>query len=140
VTPADPRPDCILWTGKLMANRYAVRGRVLVHREVLEQKLGRPIAPGMDTCHTCDVRHCINPDHLYEGTRAQNMQDARDRGRLVNPRGEQHPKARLSDQDVRDIRRLHDRGVSYDALGARYGISPRYAYNLCTGHCSRRVA
>jgi len=38
----------------------------------------------MDICHTSDNRKCINPSHLFEGTRKENMQDAVTKGRL-NP-------------------------------------------------------
>jgi hypothetical protein len=49
-------------------------------REVLENKLGRPLLPGMFACHTCDYPPCINPDHLWEGTMQDNIAD-RDRKR-----------------------------------------------------------
>lgn len=40
-----------------------------------------PIPDGMDICHTCDIRHCCNPDHLWAGTNEQNLHDASDKGR-----------------------------------------------------------
>jgi hypothetical protein len=46
-----------------------------VNRLVLERKLGRPIKPGYFACHTCDYRPCVNPNHIYEGTRADNARD-----------------------------------------------------------------
>jgi hypothetical protein len=53
-------------------------------REVLSKKLGRPVKDGYDACHTCDNGRCINPEHIYEGTRSQNLRDAHRRGQRTN--------------------------------------------------------
>lgn len=50
-----------------------------VHRLALERKLGRPIRSGYQALHTCDYQSCINPDHLYEGTPADNARDTIER-------------------------------------------------------------
>lgn len=50
-------------------------GHVKMHRVALERKLGRPIETGKFALHTCDNKSCMNPDHLYEGTRKDNAQD-----------------------------------------------------------------
>src|SRR3990167_3565924 len=52
------------------------------HRFSLELKLGRSLGVGMEACHTCDVGGCVRPDHLFEGTHAANMADAKRKGRL----------------------------------------------------------
>jgi hypothetical protein len=81
--------ECILWTRSALTRKgYALvrfgvnRGRG-AHTVALEGKLGRPLGPGMQANHHCDVRHCVNPEHLYEGTHKQNMADmvARSRNR-----------------------------------------------------------
>lgn len=71
--------------GRILRNRpaFTVNGkRILISRYVLGQKLERPVADGMEACHTCDVGICIRPEHLFEGTHADNMADANDKGRL----------------------------------------------------------
>lgn len=47
-----------------------------------------PIPKGLLVCHTCDIRLCVNPDHLYLGTAHDNATDAVQRGQA--PRGDRH--------------------------------------------------
>lgn len=61
-----------------------LRRGVSLARLALADKLGRPIAPGMFACHTCDNRRCANPAHLYEGDAASNGADMASRGRARN--------------------------------------------------------
>ena len=70
--------DCWLWQGHVHPNGYgttAHKGRGWrVHRLVYTLVKG-PVPPDHDVCHSCDVRTCINPAHLWIGTRKQNMED-----------------------------------------------------------------
>jgi hypothetical protein len=131
--PATPTPDCVIWTGPLMPNGYPRDGRTLMHRAVLAAKLGRPLAPGMDACHTCDVRACVAQHHLYEGTRAQNMREAVERRRAYNPSGEKHPCARVTDAQVVEMRALAATGSTDDQLAEKYGLRPRYVHEVIRG-------
>jgi hypothetical protein len=85
----DPATGCWLYQGfvhpmKMTAGGYKIggygsmgyrgRGNRAVHRVVWTILHGDP-GKGMDVCHTCDVRHCCNPDHLWLGTRSQNLRD-----------------------------------------------------------------
>lgn len=66
-----------IWTGPLkgLYGRIMINGvRVMIHRYVLEQT-GIVIPDGAVICHHCDIPACVNPDHLYIGTRKSNAQD-----------------------------------------------------------------
>lgn len=91
--PAEPG-GCWLFTGALDQNghgnvRVRINGRWScrkAHRISYEHHKG-PIAEGLVARHTCDVRNCVNPDHLIPGTHKENMQDLRLRGRGANQYG-----------------------------------------------------
>lgn len=77
--------DCILWDGRLGAGGYGVLWRngkdIKAHRMIWEECFGG-IPPGMCICHKCDTPSCINPEHLFMGTRTDNRRDASKKGRL----------------------------------------------------------
>jgi len=74
----DPLTGCHLWQRSLSSRGYArivVRGKHhLAHRLAWTLRHG-PIPEGMEVCHRCDIRHCINPDHHFLGNRSGNMLD-----------------------------------------------------------------
>jgi HNH endonuclease len=75
---------CIRWQGWKNYKGYGemtYRNKcVFVHRLVYTLKIG-PIPPGMFVCHTCDVRDCVNHEHLWLGTTTDNMRDKFAKGR-----------------------------------------------------------
>jgi hypothetical protein len=77
----------------------------------------------MGACHSCDVPACINPDHLFWGTQAQNMADAKAKGRARNrPRsGTDHHNVKISEMDVLAIRASTE---SSTTVAPRYGLMP----------------
>ncbi len=80
---------CWLWTAAKRSSGYGMMrvGKKFIssHRYSYQLFIGK-IKKGMDVCHTCDIRLCVNPDHLWLGTRKENMQDALKKGRLVFPK------------------------------------------------------
>lgn len=131
---------CVMWTGHVEKNGYGKAGGRWAHRVALTRKLGRPITTGMDACHTCDVRLCVNPDHLYEGTRRQNMADATARGRHNKPSGERHWRSKLTDREVAAMREAAASGAAYSLLALRYRVHPATVSRIVRGIWRREVA
>jgi hypothetical protein len=76
-------------------------------------------------CHRCDVPTCVNPDHLFLGTAAENTSDRDRKGRTAQ--GEKHHLAKLSAAQVQEIRASEDKpGV----LAARFGVSGGHVRKL----------
>jgi hypothetical protein len=79
--------DCLEWDMYIGTHGYGVLSKggkqYLAHRLVWEENHG-PIPPGMHVLHRCDNKPCINPEHLFLGTSADNMQDKIRKGRDYN--------------------------------------------------------
>lgn len=115
--------------GSLRENRRI--GKLLkAHRISWELHRGK-IPRALFVLHRCDRRPCVNPDHLFLGTQADNSQDAARKGRLVFqrhpercPRGENASAAKLTAIQVKRIRRLYAGGlVTQTVLAKRFGVT-----------------
>lgn len=110
---------CWLWDTPHNSHGYGVASRggkkIAAHRLSYSHFVG-DIQPGQDVRHKCDSRACVNPDHLELGTRADNNRDTSARDR--------HGNAKVSNNDVVDIRWAHGMGASGASLARAYGVTP----------------
>ena len=123
----EPNGDCLEWTGGCYPSGYGgtlAYGKMWgTHRLALHLE-GIDVT-GHYVLHSCDNRLCCNPDHLRLGTPQDNMDDkvSRDRQAL----GSNHGSAKLTEQDVLDIRAIS--GMTQQAIADRYGVT-KTAINL----------
>lgn len=119
-------PGCWEWQGarRPTGHGYFVgyeRKVVSAARFSLEMHLGESIPPGMETCHRCDNPPCVNPRHLYFGTRQNNVDDAWARGLM--PVGSQRPAAKINEEQVIRIREAYAMGADARILAGQFGIA-----------------
>jgi hypothetical protein len=86
----EPNSGCWLWTATIDEDGYGkmrIGGRGTRHLRATHVALalvGRTVPAGMQALHTCDIPSCVNPDHLWIGTGADNMRDKTRKGRCRN--------------------------------------------------------
>jgi hypothetical protein len=145
---------CWLWTAAKLKTGYGGfqlgtwgNSRVVrAHRMAWELTRG-PIPRGLCVLHKCDVRLCVNPDHLFLGTKGDNVADMRAKGRANDTdgryKGSEHHNAKLTEDDVRKIRRRYAEFSGYgacQALARDFGVSRRAIYQIVRGLVWTHVA
>lgn len=116
--------DCWEWAGCLVGFGY---GQVTIRRiqygtHRIAYFLCNKQDPGDQlVCHRCDNPKCCNPNHLWLGTEAENIQDRNTKGR--NAKGIKHARAKLTEQQVRQIRNQYATGIGQRALGRKYDVT-----------------
>ena len=82
------------------------------------------IPKGLWVLHKCDVRACVNPEHLFLGTRLDNIRDMVSKGRQKNMAGELSPRSILTKKQVLKIRRLaYESKMTYPEIAAMFNVS-----------------
>jgi len=94
-----------------MAHRLAY----LLHNERLPSDLF--------VCHSCDVRNCVNPTHLFLGTNEDNLKDMAAKNRGRGP-------SKVTESDVKRIRELLATGATQQAVGDLFGLHQECSDNI----------
>lgn len=125
VGPKQPN-GCILWTGSTFNGGYGriwSDGKSLqTHRVSYELFIGL-IPDGLCVCHRCDTPLCIRPSCFFLGTSQENTADKVAKGRQARTRGESSRNAKLTTEQVLEIRRLGSLGATQQAIAELFHIS-----------------
>ena len=130
-TIPEPNSGCWLWDGAVIGGYGISRlfgEPIRAHRLSWILFNRWPIPHKMDICHKCDVPLCVNPNHLFLGTRLENIRDMHRKGRANTPRGERSGSARLTAKEVLDIRA--DQALTQEQLANKYGVSPSTIHSI----------
>lgn len=118
------------------ARAWYKNSKILAHRLAWIKAYG-DIPKGMYVLHKCDNRVCVNVEHLFLGTIADNNKDCMDKGRHVAPKGEHHGKAVLTDDEVEDIRSMYAIGIKQSDIADTYNV-PRSTINALIRNRNRK--
>jgi hypothetical protein len=118
----DPNGGCWLWSGRIGSHGYGAASGQRCHKDAHRLSYSAfkgEIPTGLHVLHKCDVRCCVNPDHLFVGTQSDNMRDMHAKGR---GRGSMKPRWNRIPDDIR-AGVLASTGQTKAEIARRFGIA-----------------
>ena len=115
---------CWEWNKPLSNNGYGsmwVKPKLLMSHRLSYMIHKGPIGPGLVICHTCDNPKCVNPDHLWSGTIADNNKDRHVKGRTAS---------KLTEKQVLEIRKQYASGAFGTTLAKQLNVNNATVYNV----------
>jgi HNH endonuclease/sigma-70-like protein len=114
---------CWEWFGAFHTTGYGTIGINKKHRlaHQVSWELHRGDRQGLCVLHVCDNRKCVNPEHLFLGTRKDNNKDRDSKGR--GPRGERNWCTKLKADDIPVIRKMRVEGKTQQEIAKMYKVS-----------------
>jgi hypothetical protein len=114
---------CWQWDGRKNIGGYgSLSDNWPAHRFSYEHHIG-PIPEGLFCLHKCDVRDCCRPDHLFLGTIKENNLDMYAKKRQYQSNNGRHPRAKLTNEQVIEVRKLVYKGRSQSKIAKQFNIS-----------------
>ena len=126
---------CWEWLGTKDKNGY---GRIrfygkIQYTHILSYRMNKgEIVKGLEVCHKCDNRSCVNPDHFFLGTQAENCLDAKQKGRM-------HFGFKLKKEEVLSIVDFHSKGINCKTIAKMFKISDSCVTAIIRGERWQRV-
>jgi HNH endonuclease/Helix-turn-helix domain len=132
---------CWIWKGPKNSCGYGTMARrgygiVRAHRVSWEFHFGIP-PKNMCVCHKCDNPPCVRPEHLWLGTREENMMDAHKKGRLR--KGEESGTSKLKNFQIEEIRKLRKEGFTQSEIGEKMGVKGSTIAHILQGHTWKHI-
>ena len=135
--------ECWNWT-RSMTNKgyghFSLNGKDMTAHRMSWILTNGEIPNGLCVCHKCDNPRCINPNHLFLGTKLDNAKDAIDKGRFrfVSKKdkafGEKHGLTTLKNRDVKEIVHKYRNGIAKTTkLSKEYGVCVQTICNIVKG-------
>ncbi len=112
--------ECWEWVGHKRPDGYGTIGNIRAHRLSYIIHFGS-IPDNYEICHHCDNPGCVNPNHLFAGTRLENEHDKVNKKRHTF--GSKNNKAKLTEQEVIEIREIAKTGIRAGELATRYSVT-----------------
>lgn len=132
---------CVIWDSHKINSGYgiiSIQGKVwLIHRYVWFLSNG-PILDGIHICHKCDHKLCINIDHLFPGTRQDNMDDMVRKNRQA--KGSKNGRSKFTEGDIRQFRRFFALGISMGTMADTFGIPYKYLHKVVKSNSWNHVS
>lgn len=125
--------SCWNWIGSLNHAGYGqffYNGRPIVSSRYSWIMHHKEIPKGLFVLHKCDNPKCVNPKHLFLGTQIDNIKDCIKKKRSRYHKGEEKTLAKITENDVKEIRNIYNNPHSASQLGKLYGISKSNILNI----------
>lgn len=135
VAKAGPQ-ECWLWTASVEGGGYGqikmpgTRNQTKAHKVSWMIHNGE-IPDGLFVLHHCDVRQCVNPEHLFLGTCADNLEDMARKGRHLY--GEKNVQHRLTELEVHRIFDRRNQGLVMRDIASEFGVGAMTVQRILTG-------